>query len=142
MCHGIAIVAQRPVCHSTLIPLLSLVLRVTLAAVTCSPQVVCHVGHLSEFAYLCGSWGKDPGAWLASPLCVLPSHPCFFFCLHGELLGSLSVLLLPCESQAFGTMSDVEATVLDTDEELVGADLVPADRLFAAEEFFLPISAQ
>ena len=78
---------------------------------------------------------------MASPLGVLPSHPCFFFCLHGELLGSLSVLLLPCESQAFGTMSDVEATVLDTDEELVGADLVPADRLFAAEELFLPISS-
>ena len=39
-------------------------------------------------------------------------------------------------------MSDVEKTVLDTDEEPVGADLVAADRLFAAEEFFLPISAQ
>ena len=65
------------------------------------------------------------------------SPPLLFFCLHGELLGSLSVLLLQCESQAFGSMSDVEATVLDTGEELVGADLVPADRLFRCRRVLL-----
>ena len=38
-------------------------------------------------------------------------------------------------------MSDVEGTVVDSDDEPVGVDLEPADRLFAAEEFFLPITS-
>ena len=44
---AIAIVGQPPVCYSTVIPLLRLVLRVVVAAVTCSPQVVSHVGYWS-----------------------------------------------------------------------------------------------
>ena len=77
--------------------------------------------------------------WRRPCACCLPTLACFF-CLHGMLLGSFSVLLLQCVAQAFASMSDAEATVLDTDEDPVGADLVAADRLFAAEEFFLPIA--
>ena len=39
-------------------------------------------------------------------------------------------------SRPLSSMSDVEGTVVDSDDEPVGVDLEPADRLFAAEEFF------
>ena len=45
-------------------------------------------------------------------------------------------------SQAFASISEIEKTDVDTDDESVGADVVAADHHFAAEEFFLLISAQ
>ena len=57
-------------------------------------------------------------------------------------MGSPFVFLVAFVPQASASMSDVEKTDLDTDAEPVGADLVAAERLFAPEEFFLPISSK
>ena len=42
---------------------------------------------------------------------------------------------------SLGAMSDVEGTVMDTDEEEACGPPPAAERLFAAEEFYLPVTS-